>query len=50
MVIIDPYWLNARVEGSFRKNKHRGPFNGDTCYIINGFVNNWHFDAWDYCN
>ncbi|RGB23979.1 hypothetical protein C1646_773727 [Rhizophagus diaphanus] len=39
--LSNDYWLNAAVEGSLRKDKHRGPFNGDTCYIINGFVDNW---------
>lgn len=46
----DSYWLIASVEGSSRQNKRRGPFNNDVCYIIYGFVDNWHFDTWDYCN
>ncbi|RGB35643.1 hypothetical protein C1646_759040 [Rhizophagus diaphanus] len=47
-VLSNTYWLNARVEGSLSKNKHRGPFNSDICYIINGFVDNWHLDPWEY--
>ncbi|RGB37009.1 hypothetical protein C1646_757421 [Rhizophagus diaphanus] len=45
----DTYWLVVRVEGSLRKNKHRGPFNQDTCYYVYGAVDNWHLNTDEYC-
>ncbi|CAB4404432.1 unnamed protein product [Rhizophagus irregularis] len=38
------YTVHAKVEGSFRKQKVRGPFNENTCFKIYGSVDDWQFD------
>ncbi|EXX64081.1 uncharacterized protein OCT59_023474 [Rhizophagus irregularis] len=38
------YTVHAKVEGSFRKQKVRGPFNENTCFKIYGSVDDWEFD------
>ena len=50
-VQANPFWLHAKVMGSGRKTKHRGPFNGDTCFKFKGDVGKWHFDQqdWSFC-
>ncbi|CAB5392893.1 unnamed protein product [Rhizophagus irregularis] len=47
----NPYWLHAKVMGSKRKPKHRGPFSLDTCFKLTGNVFKWSFDQQDltYC-
>ncbi|RIB12764.1 hypothetical protein C2G38_1787938 [Gigaspora rosea] len=42
------YTIHAKVEGSLRKAKVRGPFNNDTCFHIYGTVDDWKFDQ-TYC-
>ncbi|CAB5297857.1 unnamed protein product [Rhizophagus irregularis] len=38
------YTVHAKVAGSFKKKKARGPFNENTCFRIHGTVNKWGFD------
>ncbi|KAF0562134.1 hypothetical protein F8M41_009267 [Gigaspora margarita] len=38
------YWVHAKVEGSFEEPKVRGPYYADTCFVIYGDVDSWHFD------
>ncbi|PKK61959.1 hypothetical protein RhiirC2_791074 [Rhizophagus irregularis] len=38
------YTAHAKVEGSFEKQKVRGPFNENTCFSIHGSVDKWKFD------
>ncbi|CAB5351880.1 unnamed protein product [Rhizophagus irregularis] len=47
----NPYYLHAKVMGSKRDTKNRGPFNSDTCFKFTGTVAIWHFDQQDmsYC-
>ncbi|CAB4408114.1 unnamed protein product [Rhizophagus irregularis] len=51
-VSANPYYLHAKVMGSTRKTKHRGPFDSDTCFRFRGNSINWRFDKQDmsYCN
>uniref|UniRef100_U9T871 Uncharacterized protein n=1 Tax=Rhizophagus irregularis (strain DAOM 181602 / DAOM 197198 / MUCL 43194) TaxID=747089 RepID=U9T871_RHIID len=35
-ITANPYWLHAKVMGSKRKTKHRGPFNSNTCFNFGG--------------
>ncbi|PKB95622.1 hypothetical protein RhiirA5_367996, partial [Rhizophagus irregularis] len=47
----NPYYLHAKVMGSKRETKNRGPFNSDTCFKFTGTVATWHFNQQDmsYC-
>ncbi|RGB36191.1 hypothetical protein C1646_758397 [Rhizophagus diaphanus] len=38
------YTVHAKVQGSFEKQKVRGPFNENTCYGIYGNVDDWTFE------
>ncbi|CAG8830785.1 9853_t:CDS:1, partial [Gigaspora margarita] len=38
------YWVHAKVEGSARKEKVRGPYTDNTCFRIYGTVGFWDFD------
>ncbi|CAB5364531.1 unnamed protein product [Rhizophagus irregularis] len=38
------YSVHAKVQGSLRKQKIRGPFNENTCFSIHGSVDKWGFD------
>ncbi|CAG8663633.1 25294_t:CDS:2, partial [Gigaspora margarita] len=38
------YYIHAKVEGSARQPKIRGPFNDNACFHIHGTVNDWGFD------
>ncbi|PKY52347.1 hypothetical protein RhiirA4_469930 [Rhizophagus irregularis] len=38
------YTVHAKVEGSFKRQKIRGPFNENTCFSIHGTVDKWGFD------
>ncbi|CAB4437581.1 unnamed protein product [Rhizophagus irregularis] len=46
-ITANPYWLHAKVMGSKRKTKHRGPFNSNTCFKFNGNVFKWGFDQYN---
>ncbi|RIB02929.1 hypothetical protein C2G38_2049686 [Gigaspora rosea] len=41
------YWVHAKVSGSLRKEKVRGPYDGKTCFVIEGEVDNWYFSQSD---
>ncbi|PKY55761.1 hypothetical protein RhiirA4_427752 [Rhizophagus irregularis] len=46
-ITANPYKLHAKVMGSLRKTKNRGPFNSDTCFKFSGTVAKWSFDQQD---
>ncbi|RGB24789.1 hypothetical protein C1646_803622 [Rhizophagus diaphanus] len=39
------YYIYAKVDGSFEKQKRRGPFDGDHFCSIHGEVDSWGFDC-----
>ncbi|PKC69341.1 hypothetical protein RhiirA1_456153 [Rhizophagus irregularis] len=41
------YNLHAKVMGSLRKTKNRGPFTSDTCFKLSGNVFKWYFEQKD---
>ncbi|CAG8801836.1 14997_t:CDS:1, partial [Racocetra fulgida] len=41
------YYVVTKVEASFRKEKKRGPFNGNVCLCISGTVDIFSFDTVD---
>ncbi|CAG8532623.1 3132_t:CDS:2 [Dentiscutata heterogama] len=36
--INEKYWVHAKVEGSSRKSKFRGPYETDSCFRLGGSV------------
>ncbi|RGB40424.1 hypothetical protein C1646_663892 [Rhizophagus diaphanus] len=35
------FWIHAKVQGSFRETKNRGPYNENLCLRIHGNVGDW---------
>ncbi|CAG8781597.1 12159_t:CDS:2 [Gigaspora margarita] len=40
----ETYWVHAKVQGSTEDEKVRGPYDIDTCFILDGTVFDWDFD------
>ncbi|RIB12015.1 hypothetical protein C2G38_2201898 [Gigaspora rosea] len=45
--IAEQYWVHAKIEGSLRKPKIRGPYQTDTCFRLGGTVDNFSFNERD---
>ncbi|CAG8582124.1 8194_t:CDS:1, partial [Racocetra fulgida] len=41
------YYVVAKVQSSFQKEKVRGPYNGNDCFCIGGTVDTFKFGNWN---